>query len=118
MNLELALIIASTVPATLFPVLYTVWTNWWRTAEGRHLFFFTLGMTGLYGLTLLGHFFGQFPWFEALSMATLLLLCYQLWRRLWLLAQYNGRRARRGRADHPRRRATDAPGRPAPKDPA
>lgn len=107
MSLDLAIIVVSAIFATAFPILYTVWANWWRSAEGRHLFFMAIGMAALYDLTLAGRWLGQFAWFGTLATLTLLLLCYQLGRRLWLLVKYNLPRARAARNAHPRRRATD-----------
>lgn len=92
--LSVGIVAAMAVPANLFPLLYTSWARWWRSPEGRHLFFFTVGMAALVDLALLRRAFGDFPGYEYLSLATFLLICWQLWRRLYLLVKYNGPRAR------------------------
>ena len=106
-------VVAAAVPANLFPILYTVWKNWWNTPEGRHLFFFVTGFAALIDLSLPRRWFGPFELYEPLVLLVYLWICYQLYRRLWLLVRYNGPRAlRTPRAyDPPRRRATDVPDR-------
>lgn len=102
------LVIIAAVPANLFPVLYTVWSNWWHTPEGRHLFFFVLGLAAMIDLSLTRRAAGEFPGYETLVAGVLLVVCYQLWRRLWLLVKYNRpRRSDTPTTEHPRRRSTD-----------
>jgi hypothetical protein len=51
------------VPATIFPLLYTVWFKWWESTLGRALFSKSTALAVIVDLTLLGavwHLF--YPW--------------------------------------------------------
>lgn len=88
--LEIALILLCGVPAFLFCVLYTAYANWWRSPAGRHLFFLTLGIAGLAGVSVARRLVGT-DW-QGFSYATLfiyLFLAWQLWQRLRLLHRAN-----------------------------
>ena len=100
-GLSLGLIVAAAVPANLFPILYTVWKNWWHSSEARHLFFFVTGLAALIDLYLIRYFFGDFELYGLLRTTIYAVICYQLYRRLWLLVKYNsplGERRQAGRA--------------------
>lgn len=89
-DLAVVIVTLMAIPANVFPVLYTVWTHWdWRrSAEGRHLFFFTVALAALIDLALIRRWFGTFPGFDALVLCTYVVLCWQLWRRMFLLAKH------------------------------
>lgn len=91
-TLAVVIVAAMALPANAFPVLYTWWKDWWRSAEGRHLFFFTVGLAALIDLSLARRLFGPFPGWEQLALGTYVLICWQLYRRLWLLIKYNAPR--------------------------
>lgn len=97
-ELSSLVVVVAAPAANLFPLLYTWWKNWWHSPEGRHLFFFVTGLAALIDLSLIRRWAGHFDLYDELFLVVLVVICYQLYRRLWLLIKYNGRRARDGRA--------------------
>lgn len=103
MSLDLVIvliIILAAIPANLFLILYTLWTNWWDDKDSRHLFFFMAGLAGLIDLALIRRVTGPFIGYEFLAIGVYLVICSQLWRRLFLLIKFNKHPLREKRQSH------------------
>lgn len=85
--LEWPLIVAATLGALAFIVLYTVLANWWQTKAGRHLFALTLGLFALGSLSILRRVVGEWEYYDVMVTVIYGVLAWELWRRVLLLFQ-------------------------------
>lgn len=57
------------IPATIFPILYTVWFRWWESTLGRALFIKSTALAIIIDLTLIGGVWGLFyPWLSIILL--------------------------------------------------
>jgi hypothetical protein len=77
------LVVAASVPAVAFPILYTRWFPWWKTSLGRALFTKALGLALLVVLAVLRLFLDpEGVLFQSIRLAVLATVTIGLWFQL------------------------------------
>jgi hypothetical protein len=73
-------VILSAVPAYGFPILYTVFSPWWKSSIGRSIFILSFGIALLVTSSLIRLFVGpEHPLFISVRLAVYTVLPFGLW---------------------------------------
>lgn len=98
----LILVIATTVPLTLFPIVFAggARKTWWRTPAGRALMVSTTSLAAVLYVTLARQVFGDYPYRQEILMGVFSGVCLGAWLKLGALVYElcRGRRSRRRRS--------------------
>jgi heme O synthase-like polyprenyltransferase len=94
------LIIATLVGAVVFSVGYGLVNKWWKSTQGKNVFFYTVEITMVLLLVSLRILFGDFPGRAAFTFGLVLGLFSVVWWRtlLWLIGQVNNKKKRKDRS--------------------
>lgn len=83
--IEIALAIAL-AGAFAFAILFTATTEWRTTSLGRHFFYFAWAFVLAFATNLL-RVWVKAPWVDVARVASLFLVAFVFWQRVYLLAR-------------------------------
>lgn len=100
LNVYNFLVLGTLLGAVIFTVGHSITTQWWKSVQGKNVFFFGLVISLAFTFLSLRIVFGNFPARPAISLILVAALFVAVWWRtiLWLRGQIS--RKKNGKEEH------------------